>query len=611
MRAALRDYGGRPAARVPPPSGRPAGRALLLALLCALAGALPAAAGTFRGRVFLDTNGNQVWDAGDRPVGGCLVSDERSLARTSADGRFQLELPPGPAVVFVVNPPDTWPAGAWWVHLEEGAAGGAHAFPLRAQEQPEPLYFVQGTDIHLRPDVVASYRRYLAHIEALPLPVRFVVHTGDLVADATMLPPLLARPLFALYERESQALRLPLRHVMGNHEVVGCGLPAAFARGQDWGKALYRRRLGPASYAFRYGRAHFIALDGTTLRDGKPYYTLDPDSAAWAARYLAEVPADEPVVLLVHEPLGATAADQRLLEALRGKRLAGVLCGHGHARTLSTWGGAPQVMGGAVSYPWHGLLPFPPQPRGYVLYRLGAGRLEHLFLDWATERSFDITRPLFTEVLTGRQAVRGLVSDLQGTITTVACAVAGRAVPATVRRHGTLAQAFSAEVDLSPLADGVYDLVVTARAGAGQEWRHSQPLLVVNGRQSRFTAAGPATLQFRVAGVTGAGNTVLLNGETLAAIPAGTRPTEEVTVPVPADRLRRLNTILFRAAPREGGYDPLSVQAVWLHLGDRRYRDVRFAPLQRRAARPPRDGGAPEVAAYIDLTYHDARAPQP
>ena len=66
---------------------------------------------------------------------------------------------------------------------------------------------MQGTDI-LHPDVVASYRRYLAHIEALPLPVRFVVHTGDLVADATMRPRCSPAPLRAL-RAESQALRLP------------------------------------------------------------------------------------------------------------------------------------------------------------------------------------------------------------------------------------------------------------------------------------------------------------------------------------------------------------------------------------------------------------------
>jgi hypothetical protein len=56
------------------------------------------------GRVFLDTNGNGVFDPGEQGVPDCVVSDERTLARTSDDGRYRLELPAGPADVRSLKP---------------------------------------------------------------------------------------------------------------------------------------------------------------------------------------------------------------------------------------------------------------------------------------------------------------------------------------------------------------------------------------------------------------------------------------------------------------------------------------------------------------------------
>lgn len=109
------------------------------------------------GRVFLDANRNGRADSGEAGIAGCIVSEGRRLARTDENGDYRLTEVAAPAVVFVVNRPDTWPTGPWWTHLAEDDGSKSVDFALGPQQQSGPLYFVQGTDIHLRPDAVSMY----------------------------------------------------------------------------------------------------------------------------------------------------------------------------------------------------------------------------------------------------------------------------------------------------------------------------------------------------------------------------------------------------------------------------------------------------------------------
>ena len=408
------------------------------------------------GRVWLDANGNSLLDAGEKGVARCLVSDGTQLVRTDADGRYRLQPSTTPAVVFVINPSGTWPAGPWW-----RAAGGAKPsaavdFALKEDRQDGPLFFAQGTDIHLRPEAVPLYRKYVEHLNALPLPPRFVVHTGDLVVDALACDAAAAEKLFRLYEDETKAIRLPLRNVPGNHEHVGIARKDIAERGGDYGKGMYLRRLGPLSYAFCYGSYHFLALDGTTLDpQAKAGYRdrLDDASVAWAARYLATLGPDEPVIVLVHQPLANRDTDRQLLAALKGKRLLAVLCGHGHNRSVTTWGGAPMIMGGAVSHAWHGFVPYPPDPWGYVVYRLEGSQLEYAFLDWAAERSVDLKSPAWRAIAAApRLSIEGTVSDLDGSVRRVVCRLGSS--QADARAHPSRTPGRSLRGDVGHLVSG-------------------------------------------------------------------------------------------------------------------------------------------------------------
>jgi hypothetical protein len=592
---------------------------LCLLLAATLPHAFSANAAKVSGRVFLDTNENGAFDPSEPPVAACLVSDGFSLHRTDSAGRFVINVPAGPGTVFVINPPGTWPRNNWWVPLTNGGREITVDFPLQPARQEGPFHLVHGTDIHLRPDVVSLYQRYLDHVNRLPVPVSVVVHTGDLVVDALQSSPKDAAGLFDLYNSISRRLKPALRNLPGNHDVVAVGNPGVSPSVPGYGKALYREKVGPIHYAFRHGAWHFIALDCSTVAARAVRSGLTKESADWAIQYLGTVGTNEPIVLLTHQPLypeingepdlDPTAMkgrphEERLLAALKGKRLRLTLAGHVHNRGDTRWGGAPHALGGAVSYAWHGLLPHPNTPRGYALYRLDDQRSERVFLDWAEERSIDITSPRHTEVLVARQVVRGSVADFSGDITAVEVALGGMRFSARTNRPGTLATGFAAEVDASMLADGVYDLVVTARAGT-KSWQEVQPVVVFNALPETLRSASPAKLTFTLSGETSSAGRVMVNGRAVGELPAGKQRGRLLSFTVPAERLRRLNEIRIEAGLSEDWSQPVTIRGLALEWEGKTLRDVRYSPQAPRALQFGQNNRPAFLISYVDLTYPD------
>lgn len=571
---------------------------LLTTALASLFAAAAAQSGEIRGRVFVDRNANGRYDPEEQVLDDCLVSDSQTLVRTDSQGRYRLDAPAGRTTVFVVNPPGTWPNGPWWVTRTSTAEPLEVDFPLAAQTQSNPLYFVQGTDLHVRPGVDEEYGRYVDHVNKLRLPIRFVVHTGDLVVDALPLAPEPAGKLFDLYMQGAARLQTPLRHVIGNHEHVGLARTDDTAQLPAGGTGMYRERFGPTSYAFRYGRYHFLALNGSTIdHAGKNGYVdrLETASVDWAVAYLKTLQPDEPVILMVHQPFGTRGGEERLLAALKGKRLMLSICGHGHGRQTLPFGGAPAVMGGAVSHTWHGFTPYPPDPWGYVVYRLESDRAEWAFLDYAADRSFDLTAPAWGKTAAGRQKIAGTVSDFDGRIRSLTCRLGGQEATAVVSRSGHLTTAFQAEVDCSKLADGVYDLTLLADDGT-QRYTHRRPLIVTTGRAT--PATGAAQLRLKLSG--GQGEcAVLLNGKPLGILPLAQKEPNR-SLPIPAEKLARLCEVTLRLPNASAA----QVSHVAIELNGRKHYDVRFPPTRPW---PSKKGAPTKPVYYIDVTYTGPR----
>ena len=86
---------------------------------------------------------------------------------------------------------------------------------LPAQAARDHFYFVQITDTHFgSDDNLERGRRVVERINQLPMPVAFVVHTGDILADLILDPRVVDQTLEVM-----SGLQPPLYYIPGNHEV--------------------------------------------------------------------------------------------------------------------------------------------------------------------------------------------------------------------------------------------------------------------------------------------------------------------------------------------------------------------------------------------------------
>ncbi len=573
-------------------------RRWLLVLGAAMLLPAMALAGQVSGRVFFDANGDGAWQQGEVPLPDALVSDGFTIVSTGPDGSYLLQCPDGPQVVFVVNPPGTWPTAGFYRNVSQYPATAD--FPLRHQEQTLPCYFVQGTDLHVRPDVAPLMARYVQAVNDLPMDIAFVVHTGDLVVDATATTVEGARSLFVAYREMVAGLKPPLFNLPGNHEHTAVIHPAVSPDTPGWGKALYRELLGPMYYAFRWGPAHFIALDGTDIVDGRLVYSIPDECLTWLAAYLSHVARSEPIVLLIHEPLQTLPQKERVAELLAGYHFLLALSGHGHGVTTWDFAGGKEIMAGATSYAWHGP-GFGPEPMGYHVVRLSADGFQSAFADWAKPWSLRLRRPERSQPLrVGTIGVDAIIFDPREQIEAVDVSLGEGHTRITQLEAEGLCRKLSATLDTGTPAEGVYDLTFVMQAGQ-ESLVEQRPVVLVGGPEEPFVPEGPVTLVLRGLKIDAA-NQVFVNGQLVGEMTPGAAERTRVELPVPADCLRRLNRVeVVSARDAQGQWDNFTLDMIEFSYQGRAYVDPLRSRYGGRAVVPTGDEPG-RVVTYLDLT---------
>lgn len=179
-------------------------------------------------------------------------------------------------------------------------------------------------------------RRLVDRINAIPFPIDFVLHTGDVVDDGK-------EESYALFNDAIRRLRFPVKYVVGNHDDV---------------TTLQTRVIGSASpaerldYTFDVAGTRFVVLDTRGPTD--PGGQLHPEQLQWLQSHCT--PDGPPMVIAMHHvpmkldtpwldapPPGwggrymfvANAAD--VLETIRpaGSRVRGIFTGHVHGLFLT------------------------------------------------------------------------------------------------------------------------------------------------------------------------------------------------------------------------------------------------------------------------------------
>jgi Icc protein len=261
-----------------------------------LAALLLAGVAAVSGTVYDDANANGRRDPGEAGLGGVVVSDGVAVAASGADGTYRLSSTG--RLVFVVTPGDRRAVGTFY-----HAPAATLDFGLARSTVPATWRFAHLSDSHVDATNVGRLRDAFALARSRAADLALV--SGDLVKDALRVGEAEARAEFELYAGEAARAGLPVRNVLGNHDVFGIERETSHVAETHpaYGKRMYEAALGPRYYAFNRGRIHFLVLD-TIGVDGMWYYGfLDAEQLDWVRKELAFVPAGATVVTVGHIPL--------------------------------------------------------------------------------------------------------------------------------------------------------------------------------------------------------------------------------------------------------------------------------------------------------------------
>ena len=219
-----------------------------------------------------------------------------------------------------------------------------------AKAAAEHFYFVQMTDSHFgADDNLERGRRVVELINQLPVPVEFVAHTGDILADLILDPGVVDQTLEVM-----AGLQAPHFYVPGNHDL--------HKTDSDKALAVYLERFGPLVRSEEFGGVVAIFLYVETLaRDWPVISGYDPLAELEKALKQA---GNRPVLLFQHTPpVGghfrnviypgwAAENRQRWEKLVLGHNVKGVFTGHYHKDELHWIGEVPLFVAPPVSGSW-------------------------------------------------------------------------------------------------------------------------------------------------------------------------------------------------------------------------------------------------------------------
>ncbi len=530
----------------------------------------PASAAVVEGQVYVDANRNGRVDAGELGVADVLVSDGRKVVATDSAGKYRLEGDDAPLLVWVSVPRDHAPAGSFW-RVADGTR--SEDFGLVPRPQSDDLTFMQITDTHIGRDDIL--KQFAEGVGKLPIPIAFVVNTGDLVGGVDVVPPEKAPLQFERYLDAAAAFQPPLYNLPGNHEHVAFNTPQPDKTHPFFGKGLYRQLLGPTYYSWDWAGVHFIALDGTSL----PYQEkLGEDQLAWLKADLQFQPAEKPLVIFCHQSLPTLRDVGELAELLRDRKVLGGFCGHLHATFTTQLGGVPVYHTGAMSGSWWSGPNPDGTPQGFRLVQISGGELKTAYTNREGAYPLYVSAPAASSVQAGQVDFDAVLVDF-GRPVEVSGLFADVQVPLKRVSREELWSTWKGTVDTRQAFDGDRLLTVVSRLG-DETGTCEMRYLVVNGREEPYHAGSPATLNIAVRGID-APNQILFNGEPLATIPADTPNETTLELPIARERLGRLNRVTVRAAEQGAGKDHFSIGPVWLEYQGKRIHDLRYPSFGR------------------------------
>jgi len=248
--------------------------------------------------------------------------------------------------------------------------GGQTAAPTPAASAPEakrPFYFVQITDTHFgRRSNTARNAKAVEMINALPMKIACVIHTGDITSNRLMHKPTVDESLAAL-----KKLKAPLHFIPGNHDVI--------TRNRIATLEVYRKRYGKLLIEATYNGVAFVGVYTEPLADDFPLEGFDPLKQLDAALKRAR---GKPAIVFHHTPCVKDFYSNRMhhgwpadlrakwTRVLNSHNVAAVLAGHFHRDEHHWLGKVPLYVSASIDGAWG-------RQASFRIYEYADGRLSY------------------------------------------------------------------------------------------------------------------------------------------------------------------------------------------------------------------------------------------
>ncbi len=253
-------------------------------------------------------------------------------------------------------------AAAW-------ATGHSEAYEAGPRTPSNSFTFAFFTDIHLEPELEAPKGMRMAVDLMNRSGADFAICGGDHIFNGLDANRDRVLEQYNLYTSLEKELRLPVRHVLGNHDVAGLHAASGMSESDPvYGKALFEKTFNtPTHYAFKHKGVQFIVLDSIFI-DGRNWRPqIDAAQVAWLKKTLETAPG-MPTIVITHVPLATSMASyapgsnspsyapvansDEVIPLLQQHNVLAVLQGHTHIEEGVRHCGIQYITGGAVCGRW-------------------------------------------------------------------------------------------------------------------------------------------------------------------------------------------------------------------------------------------------------------------
>ena len=238
------------------------------------------------------------------------------------------------------------------------------------------------SDVHVKPTEVAEtgMRKAIRHVHALQHQPDFIINGGDAIMDAMAADKAKTQAQWDIWNKVmAEENRLPVYHVIGNHDAWGWQLKDESIRSDPWfdkGWVVQQHKMPGRYYAFNRKNWKFIVLDSAHENDGGYIARIDEEQTAWLEQELKHTASDQHICILSHIPIVSFCAalffdenqpngDWRISRALLhvdARKITGLfsnyknirccLSGHIHLQDLVTYKNISYYCNGAISGNW-------------------------------------------------------------------------------------------------------------------------------------------------------------------------------------------------------------------------------------------------------------------